>query len=58
MFSEVIALQFTASLLPTQPAITCSKLIEALEQGVKYVQSLRSRCQKYGIVRVFEFKAV
>ena len=41
MFSEVIALQFTASLLPTQPAITCSKLIEALEQGVKYVQSLR-----------------
>ena len=23
----------------TQPAITCSKLIETLEQGVKYVQS-------------------
>ena len=40
MFSEVIALQFIASLLPTQPAITCSKLtIEALELGVKYVKS-------------------
>ena len=26
--------------IPTQPAITCSKLIiETLEQGVKYVQS-------------------
>ena len=40
MFLEVIALHFIASLLPTQPAITCSKLtIKALEQGVKYVQS-------------------
>ena len=28
----------------TQPAITCSKLtIETVEQGVKYVQSLRAR---------------
>ena len=34
-----------------QPAITCSKLtIETLEQGVKYVQSLKLRqCRRSGV---------
>ena len=40
MFDRVLDTLLNCTLLTFQPAITCSKLtIEALEQGVKYIQS-------------------
>ena len=43
-------------MLPSQSAFTCSKLIETLEQGVKYIQCLNMYHWRRSVAFIVNFE--